>query len=112
MRNIIFGVVGEDIFNPPGGLFFGLIKYKQDRIRPTFLQQTNFKSFKFDTKLKTLVLSSKNLIDSNIKDTIKIVDLRPFGCPGKIVILDTKISYLIIYYISVSICSISEKINY
>lgn len=82
-RSITFGVVGNDIFNPPGGLFFGLIKYKLNRIRPTFLEQTNFKSFQLDTKLQQLKLSSTNLIEKSNPDTIKIVDLRPFGCPGK-----------------------------
>jgi len=79
LRSITFGVVGSDIFNPPGGLFFGLIKYKQSRIRPTFLEQTKYKAFKFDTKMK-----SKNLIEKNNPNTIKIVDLQQYGCPGNI----------------------------
>ena len=83
LRRITFGVVGSDIFNPPGGLFFGLIKYKQSRIRPTFLEQTKFKSFQFDTKMKQLLLSTKNLIENNNPNTIKIVDLQQYGCPGK-----------------------------
>ena len=57
LRSITFGVVGADIFNPPGGLFFGLIKYKQNRIRPTFLEQTKFKSFKFYTNMKQQIFS-------------------------------------------------------
>ena len=81
LRNIIFGVVGIDIFRPPGGLFLGLIKYKQDRIRPTFLEQTKFSSFQVDTLRNKLILSSKSLIDKSNTNIIKIVDLRPLGCP-------------------------------
>jgi hypothetical protein len=74
-------VVGYDIFRPPGGLFFGLIKYKQDRIRPTFLQQTKFTSFQFNTLKNTLTLSSSNLIQNGVKNVLQIIDLRPLGCP-------------------------------
>eukprot|EP01083_Nonionella_stella_P276588 939872_1 len=45
---LTFGVVDDDIMSGPGGVFFGLIKNTDSWIRPTFLGQTDIKSFTVD----------------------------------------------------------------
>ena len=47
---ITFGVADDDIMSGPGGIFFGLIKYTEAWIRPSFLGQTNVTSFVIDLK--------------------------------------------------------------
>jgi len=98
LDHIVFGEVNEQIFLPPGGLFFGLVKYTSSEIRPTFLSQTRFQSFVFDPLRSILTLSLDPLINksrrkmrkmnNNIKGSsppssavFKMVDLRPYGCP-------------------------------
>ena len=52
------GYSGSDIMLPPGGVFFGLIKYKSKFIRPTFLGQTNVKSISIDLRKNELSMST------------------------------------------------------
>lgn len=44
-RNFIFGVLGESLMNGSGGVFMGLIRDTDAWIRPSFLGQTNVRSF-------------------------------------------------------------------
>lgn len=45
---ITFGVASDDIMTGPGGVFFGMIRDTDDRIRPSFLGQTPVQSFQID----------------------------------------------------------------
>ena len=42
---IVFGVADDGVMSGPGGVFFGLIKETNSRIRPSFLGQTDVTSF-------------------------------------------------------------------
>eukprot|EP00980_Cylindrotheca_fusiformis_P004931 scaffold1051_cov119-Cylindrotheca_fusiformis.AAC.6 len=46
----IFGVADDGIMNGPGGVFFGLIKKTDAKIRPSFLGQTDVTSFTIDLR--------------------------------------------------------------
>eukprot|EP00536_Pseudo-nitzschia_multiseries_P005038 jgi/Psemu1/189648/e_gw1.91.69.1 len=46
----IFGVLGEDLLNGSGGVFFGLIRETDRWIRPSFLGQTGYTSFCVDLR--------------------------------------------------------------
>ena len=88
MNEVILGVTNNSIANKNGSSnaahasFIGLSKFRQDWIRPTFLEQTDVKSFKMDFVNETLTLSRKNLIDAtNDKNVLRMIDLRPLGSP-------------------------------
>ena len=56
-----FGVLSESLMDGPGGVFFGLIRDTDAWIRPSFLGQTEVRSFQIDLALedqKFLVLSN------------------------------------------------------
>jgi len=88
-----FGVISESLMNGPGGIFLGLVKNTDKRIRPSFLSQSNVSAFKVDLREreginKSLTLygpstggSSSNL--PNERDAIPLVrDLnKRFGDP-------------------------------
>lgn len=81
-KNVVFASVGSDILLPPGGVFIGLVKYKEYDIRPTLLGQLDFSSLRFDTISETLSLSKVSLLPRTRSNTvIALVDLRPFGDP-------------------------------
>ena len=46
--DIIFGVASESLLGSPGGVFLGLVKEKDKRIRPTFLGQSRIKALEFN----------------------------------------------------------------
>mmetsp|Transcript_881 Transcript_881/g.2017 ORF Transcript_881/g.2017 Transcript_881/m.2017 type:complete len:619 (-) Transcript_881:14-1870(-) len=65
-----------------GGAFLGLIRDKAERIRPTVLGQTTFRSLEVDLRepgQERLTLSDEPLARS--ADSIPLVDLRPMGAP-------------------------------
>lgn len=80
-RDVIFGVASEDIMTGPGGVFFGMIRDTDRRIRPSFLGQTNVKSFQVDMKSRprTLTLSTTSIItsDTNKNFTIQSSNNKP-----------------------------------
>ena len=81
-KNVVFASVGSDILLPPGGVFIGLVKYKESDIRPTLLGQLNYSSLRFDTISKTLSLSKFPLLPRKWSSSVlALVDLRPFGDP-------------------------------
>ena len=81
-KTVVFASVGSDILLPPGGVFIGLVKYKEYDIRPTLLGQLDFSSLRFDTISETLSLSKVSLLSRTRSSTvIALVDLRPFGDP-------------------------------
>ena len=80
LNGIIFSLVGEDAFRPPGGVFMGLIKYKSDDIRPTFLSQTNFSCIRLNIPERTLELTSRHLINE-AQNAVNLLDLRRDGDP-------------------------------
>ena len=45
-----FGVISESLMNGPGGIFLGLVKNTDSRIRPSFLGQSNVSAFKVDLR--------------------------------------------------------------
>ena len=61
---MIFGVLSESLMDGPGGIFLGLVKNTDARIRPSFLGQSNVNAFSIDlrpeTEPKTLTLSKGN----------------------------------------------------
>ena len=63
-ERVIFGVASEDIMGGPGGVFFGMIRDTDARIRPSFLGQTDVRAFRVNlaTQPRTLTLSSRDLI--------------------------------------------------
>ena len=93
---IIFGVVRTYVARGGGGaIYLGLVKDRQPRIRPTFLEQTDVEALRFDftenqnqgSKREpgtgsgaSLTLSEAPLIPANA-DAVPLVDLRPLGAP-------------------------------
>ena len=63
-KEVIFGVASESIMGGPGGVFFGMIRDTDARIRPSFLGQTDVESFRVDllSRPRTLTLSNHPLI--------------------------------------------------
>ena len=63
-KRVIFGVASEDIMGGPGGVFFGMIRDTDARIRPSFLGQTDVRAFRVDlaARPRTLTLSNQDLI--------------------------------------------------
>ena len=45
-----FGVISESLMDGPGGIFLGLVKNTDGRIRPSFLGQSNVSSFSVDLR--------------------------------------------------------------
>jgi hypothetical protein len=88
LREMVLGVVNGSMANVGGSInganasFVGLTKYRQDWIRPTFLEQTDVSSFSMNFEKETLTLSRKNLIDRrNDANVLAMIDLRPLGSP-------------------------------
>ena len=63
-KRVIFGVASEDIMGGPGGVFFGMIRDTDARIRPSFLGQTDVQAFRVDlaARPRTLTLSNQDLV--------------------------------------------------
>mmetsp|Transcript_43592 Transcript_43592/g.79413 ORF Transcript_43592/g.79413 Transcript_43592/m.79413 type:complete len:602 (+) Transcript_43592:32-1837(+) len=67
-----------------GGAFLGLIRDKAERIRPTVLGQTDFRSLEVDLRQageEKLALSRTPVAKSS--QSLPLVDLRPLGAPVK-----------------------------
>ena len=82
-----FGVVSQSLMVGPGGVFFGLLRDTDKRIRPSFLGQTDVCAFKIDlaSETKTLTLSNIPLINPLRRgDAVPLVsDLRrKYGDPN------------------------------
>ena len=70
----VFGVASESLTKPPGGVFFGLVRDADTRIRPSFLGQTAVKSFSIDLgHAKELTLSTNELLGGR-DDFIPLID--------------------------------------
>ena len=84
-KNVIFGVASEDIMTGPGGVFFGMIKNTDSRIRPSFLGQTNTQAFQVNlaTRPRTLTLSDGPMIDPTNSEYIPMTNVlrRRYGDP-------------------------------
>jgi len=79
----VFGVFNEvEGKGGDGAALVGLVKEANKDIRPSFLQQTNFRALRFDFIDKKFSLSSRSLI-SRTKDAVKVVDVRKMGSPVK-----------------------------
>lgn len=83
-KDVVFGIASEEIMGGPGGVFFGMIRDTDARIRPSFLGQTDVKAFKVDlvSRPRTLTLSNRALIASS-QDYIPLTNLlrRRYGDP-------------------------------
>ena len=83
---VLLGVTSE-VSSRQGGSsvgtapFVGLVKERQDWIRPTFLGQTDVTSFALDFNADELVLSRRALIPDDAPGVMEMVDLRPLGSP-------------------------------
>ena len=78
----LVATVGRDITLPPGGVFFGLIKYRDARyVNPTFLGQTNVRSIEMDlrSEKKSLTLSTKAKILKTSSRALNMFDMRVLG---------------------------------
>jgi hypothetical protein len=84
-KNVVFGVASEDIMTGPGGVFFGMIKNTDSRIRPSFLGQTDTEAFQVNlaTRPRTLTLSDRPLIDPVTSEYIPMTNIlrRRYGDP-------------------------------
>lgn len=74
-----FGVADDGIMSGPGGVFFGLIKNTDARIRPSFLGQTDVTSFTID--LRNAGAGSERLLAADVNsqmtvDAIGMVESR------------------------------------
>jgi len=62
--SVTFGVLPESLMDGPGGIFLGLVKNTDARIRPSFLSQSAVSAFSIDLRArvepKTLTLSKSN----------------------------------------------------
>ena len=62
--SVTFGVLAESLMDGPGGIFLGLVKNTDARIRPSFLSQSAVSAFSIDLRArvepKTLTLSKSN----------------------------------------------------
>lgn len=60
---INFGVVTSvEAKGGSGALYLGLAKYRQPRVRPTFLEQTDIAAMRFDFSARTLVLAKRPVL--------------------------------------------------
>ena len=50
--SMTFGVLSESLMDGPGGIFLGLVKYTDRRIRPSFLGQSQVSAFSIDLMKK------------------------------------------------------------
>lgn len=74
-----FGVVLDSVgLKGTQAIYLGLVKERQARIRPTFLEQTDIKAMRFDFVDNELTLARRPLIGS---DAVPLVDLRELGAP-------------------------------
>jgi hypothetical protein len=66
-ESITFGVLGPELLDGPGGVFFGLIKETEHWIRPSFLSQTGYNSFCVDLRpnQQSLILSKQSMIQDD-----------------------------------------------
>ena len=78
-ETLTFGVLGQDLLDGPGGVFFGLVKETDSWIRPSFLGQTGYNSFKVDLRHRSpqLVLSKQSMItDDDYVPLVRDLHLR------------------------------------
>ncbi len=78
-NTLTFGVLGQDLLDGPGGVFFGLVKETDSWIRPSFLGQTGYNSFKVDLRHQSpqLVLSKQSMIhDDDYVPLVRDLHLR------------------------------------
>ncbi|KAH8046696.1 MAP kinase kinase [Aureococcus anophagefferens] len=67
-----------------GGVYLGLVKHRQPFIRPTFLEQADAQSLRFDlddARDRTLEISTGGPLIPRGADAVPMVDLRPLGAP-------------------------------
>ena len=76
----IVATVGRDITLPPGGVFFGLIKYRDPRCE-SHSRQTNIRSIEMDlrSEKKWLTLSTRARISRLSPRAINMFDMRVLG---------------------------------
>ena len=77
-ETLTFGVLGQDLLDGPGGVFFGLVKDVDSWIRPSFLGQTGYNSFEVDLRqTPQLVLSKQSMIhDDDYVPLVRDLHLR------------------------------------
>lgn len=92
-ERIVFGVESDSLLSGPGGVFFGLLRDTDQRIRPSFLGQVGVRSFQIDLSSvpRTLTLSTGPAISRGGNDGFRVddgdavclvSDLNRFGDPN------------------------------
>mmetsp|Transcript_85667 Transcript_85667/g.165994 ORF Transcript_85667/g.165994 Transcript_85667/m.165994 type:complete len:415 (+) Transcript_85667:33-1277(+) len=83
VKSVVFGVVSDRLIASPGGVFFGLVRDADSRIRPSFLGQTNVAAFGINlaSTPRTLTLSTAPLV---VDDFVPLTTVlrRRFGDPS------------------------------
>lgn len=75
-----FGVVRSSVgFGGTQAIYFGLVRDRQPRVRPTLLEQTDVRSLQFDFPRERMILSRHPLLTR--REGIPLVDLRRLGAP-------------------------------
>jgi len=70
-----FGVISESLMDGPGGIFMGLVKKTDHRIRPSFLGQSDVSAFSIDLRekeggSKSLTLPSFQKVDTSERTSL------------------------------------------
>jgi hypothetical protein len=83
-NNVVVGLPSQQVQDETGGIFLGLIA--KDDHRPSFLQQSSFRSFQLDFIQNTLTLSSSMsilqdhaLLPNNNNNVVELFDFHPYG---------------------------------
>eukprot|EP00633_Aureoumbra_lagunensis_P007956 CAMPEP_0197315514 /NCGR_PEP_ID=MMETSP0891-20130614/38568_1 /TAXON_ID=44058 ORGANISM="Aureoumbra lagunensis, Strain CCMP1510" /NCGR_SAMPLE_ID=MMETSP0891 /ASSEMBLY_ACC=CAM_ASM_000534 /LENGTH=415 /DNA_ID=CAMNT_0042804499 /DNA_START=132 /DNA_END=1379 /DNA_ORIENTATION=+ len=83
----IYGLPDDDLRAAPhGGLFFGLVKHRSRKIRPTLLEQLGLQVQGFQINLQNeqnakLILSRDKVVPPSESRAVSLIDLRRYGAP-------------------------------
>jgi len=72
-EELTFGALGPELLDGPGGVFLGLIKNTDRWIRPSFLGQAGFESFRVDLRRTPALTLSKRPMIAEGSDHIPLV---------------------------------------
>jgi len=76
-EELTFGALGPELLDGPGGVFLGLMKNTDRWIRPSFLGQAGYESFRVDLREKpTLTLSKRPMIAEGVDHIPLVRDLN------------------------------------
>ena len=73
---VVFGVADDGVMSGPGGVFFGLVKETDARIRPSFLGQTDITSFIIDLRTTNVNANVNADVDDAKNDVLEIGGIK------------------------------------